>query len=156
MKKYNSNSQKNKVKESLPSTQANNALVKPSINSPKRSSVMSIGQLKIPMFEWKNDPGIGSKTAEYYLNLYYYHLSNNSLNNNINNNNNTSVKSKKRDSVSLKEETIINNIDELPFLFKERSLSNADEEKIIKILKKLVIFQDVSPEILSIIASEMF
>ena len=112
---------------------------------------MSLGQLKIPLFEWKNDPNIGSKSAEYYLNLYYYQLSNNSMNNN-----NTNSKSKKKDSVNTKDESIVNNVDELPFLFKERSLSNADEEKIIKLLKKLVIFQDVSPEILSIIASEMF
>ena len=112
---------------------------------------MSLGQLKIPLFEWKNDPNIGSKSAEYYLNLYYYQLSNNSMNNN-----NTNTKSKKKDSVNTKDESIVNNVDELPFLFKERSLSNADEEKIIKLLKKLVIFQDVSPEILSIIASEMF
>ena len=34
------------MKESLPSTQSNNALVKPSINSPKRSSVISFTQLK--------------------------------------------------------------------------------------------------------------
>ena len=142
-----------KVKESLPSTQANNALVKPSINSPKRSSVMSLGQLKIPCFEWKNDPNVGSKTAEYYLNLYYYQLSNNSPNNiNINNAN---IKPRKKESVNTIDNTIINTVDDLPFIFKERSLSNADEEKIIKILKNLIIFQDVSPEILSIIASEM-
>ena len=112
---------------------------------------MSLGQLKIPLFEWKNDPNIGSKSAEYYLNLYYYQLSNNSMNNN-----NTNIKSKKKDSVYTKDESIVSNVDELPFLFKERSLTSADEEKIIKLLKKLVIFQDVSPEILSIIASEMF
>ena len=112
---------------------------------------MSLGQLKIPLFEWKNDPNIGSKSAEYYLNLYYYKLSNNSMNNN-----NTIIKSKKKDSVNTKDESIVSNVDELPFLFKERSLTSADEEKIIKLLKKLVIFQDVSPEILSIIASEMF
>ena len=139
-----------KVKESLPSTQANNALIKPSINSPKRSSVLSLGQLKIPCFEWKNDQNIGHKTAEYYLNIYYYQLSN--LNNNINTN---ITKSRKKDSVNTKDETIINTELDLPFIFKERSLSNTDEEKIIKILKKLIIFQDVSPEILSIIASEM-
>ena len=142
-----------KVKESLPSTQANNALVKRSINSQKRSSVMSLGQLKIPCFEWKNDPNVGSKTAEYYLNLYYYQLSNNSPNNiNINNSN---IKPRKKESVNAIDNTIINTVDDLPFIFKERSLSNADEEKIIKILKNLIIFQDVSPEILSIIASEM-
>ena len=139
-----------KVKESLPSTQANNALIKPSINSPKRSSVLSLGQLKIPCFEWKNDQNIGHKTAEYYLNIYYYQLSN--LNNNINTN---ITKSRKKDSVNTKDDTIINTELDLPFIFKERSLSNTDEEKIIKILKKLIIFQDVSPEILSIIASEM-
>ena len=139
-----------KVKESLPSTQVNNALIKPSINSPKRSSVLSLGQLKIPCFEWKNDQNIGHKTAEYYLNIYYYQLSN--LNNNINTN---ITKSRKKDSVNTKDDTIINTELDLPFIFKERSLSNTDEEKIIKILKKLIIFQDVSPEILSIIASEM-
>ena len=138
------------MKESLPSTQANNALIKPSINSPKRSSVMSLAQLKIPLFEWKNDPNVGSKSAEYYLNLYYYQLSNNSMNNN------TNIKSRKKDSVNTKDESVVNQIDELPFIFKERALSNAEEEKIITLLKKLVIFQDVSPEILSIIASEMF
>ena len=111
---------------------------------------MSLAQLKIPLFEWKNDPNVCSKSAEYYLNLYYYQLSNNSMNNN------TNIKSRKKDSVNTKDESVVNQIDELPFIFKERALSNAEEEKIITLLKKLVIFQDVSPEILSIIASEMF
>ena len=52
---------------------------------------MSLGQLKIPCFEWKNDPNVGSKTAEYYLNLYYYQLSMNGVNNNNNTNNNNNI-----------------------------------------------------------------
>ena len=138
------------MKESLPSTQVNNALAKPSINSPKLSSVISIGLIKIPCFEWKTDDNIGSKSAEYYLNIYYYQLSN------ANNINNTNIRLKKRDAIiNTKDETLITNIEELPFIVKERSLSNTDEEKVIKLLKKLIIFQDVSQEILSIIASEM-
>ena len=135
------------MKESLPSTQSNNALVKPSINSPKRSSVISFTQLKIPCFEWKDEMNLGNKTAEYYLNIYYSQISNgNNKNNTIKN----SVVERKE-----KEETNISNIDDLPFILKERSLSFADEETVKKILKKLIIFQEVSPEILSIIASEM-
>ena len=141
------------MKESLPSTQANKSLIKPSVNSPKRSSVMSIGHLKIPFIEWKIDPNVGSKTAEHYLNIYYYQLSN--LNNGNNNNTSIITKSRKKDSVNTRDDTVINNAEDLPFIFKERSLSNTDEEKIIQILKKLIIFQDVSQEILSIIVSEM-
>ena len=135
------------MKESLPSTQSNNALVKPSINSPKRSSVISFTQLKIPCFEWKDEMNLGNKTAEYYLNIYYSQISNG---NNKNNTRKNSVVERKE-----KEETYISNIDDLPFILKERSLSFADEETVKKILKKLIIFQGVSPEILSIIASEM-
>ena len=80
---------------------------------------------------------------------------NNNNNTNNNNNINTNIKPRKKESVNTRDDTIINNVDDLPFIFKERSLSNSDEEKIIKILKGLIIFQDVSPEILSIIASEM-
>jgi CRP-like cAMP-binding protein len=47
------------------------------------------------------------------------------------------------------------NMEELPFIFKEHSLSEKDEEKITKILKKQIIFQDISQEILSIIECEM-
>ena len=61
---------------------------------------MSLAQLKIPLFEWKNDPNVGSKSAEYYLNLYYYQLSNNSMNNN------TNIKSRKKDSVNTKDESV--------------------------------------------------
>jgi cGMP-dependent protein kinase len=141
------------VKESLPSTQinnVNNALVKPSMSSPKRSTVISVGLIKIPCFEWKTEENIGEKTAEYYLNIYYYQLSN------ATNTNNTNLKSKKRESIMYtKDETLITNVEELPFIIKERSLSSAEEEQVIKLLKKLIIFQDVSQEILSIIASEM-
>ena len=141
------------MKESLPSTQinnVNNALVKPSMSSPKRSTVISVGLIKIPCFEWKTEENIGEKTAEYYLNIYYYQLSN------ATNTNNTNLKSKKRESImNTKDETLITNVEELPFIIKERSLSSADEEQVIKLLKKLIIFQDVSQEILSIIASEM-
>ena len=90
---------------------------------------------------------IGNKTAEYYLNIYYYQISNGNNKNNLRKN---SIAEKKD-----KEETNNNNIDELPFILKERSLTFADEETVKKILKKLIIFQGVSPEILSIIASEM-
>ena len=54
----------------------------------------------------------------------------------------------------VQDDTLINSED-LPFNFKERALSVIDEERIIKILQKQIIFQDVSPEILSVIASEM-
>ena len=54
----------------------------------------------------------------------------------------------------VQDDTLISSED-LPFNFKERALSVIDEERIIKILQKQIIFQDVSPEILSVIASEM-
>ena len=62
----------------------------------------------------------------------------------------------KRESLKpqVQDDTLINSED-LPFNFKERALSVIDEERIIKILQKQIIFQDVSPEILSVIASEM-
>ena len=53
-----------------------------------------------------------------------------------------------------KEESDIN-VDGLPFNFKEHSLSLDDKEQITQILKKQIIFQNVSQEILSIIESEM-
>ena len=50
---------------------------------------------------------------------------------------------------------MINKIEDLPFLIKQNSLSKIVEEKIIQILKKLIIFQDVSPDILSVMVSDM-
>ena len=122
-------------------------MVKPSVNSPKISSVISLTQLKIPCFEWKDGAHLGNKTAEYYLNIYYYQLSNGNIKNNA-------IKNSMVDKKD-KEETNNSIIDELPFILKERSLSIGDEETVKKILKKLIIFQGVSAEILSIIASEM-
>ena len=55
----------------------------------------------------------------------------------------------------LREEETIINIDKLPFIYKEHNLSAEDEEQITKILKKQIIFQDISQEILSIIECEM-
>ena len=50
---------------------------------------------------------------------------------------------------------MINKIEDLPFLIKQNSLSKIVEEKIIQILKKQIIFQDVTPDILSIMVSDM-
>ena len=136
------------VKDSIPSTGVNNKLANPktraSIENIKNSTV-SLGLMKIPCFEWKNDTNKGTKTAEYYLNIYYQKKKINSSEISLSN-----IKSKRRDS-----EESISNIDELPFIFKERSLPMGEEDKIIKILKNQIVFQGVSPEILSVIASEM-
>ena len=85
-------------------------MVKPSVNSPKRSSVISLTQLKIPCFEWKDGAHLGNKTAEYYLNIYYYQLSNGNIKNNA-------IKNSMVDKKD-KEETNNNIIDELPFILK--------------------------------------
>ena len=53
------------------------------------------------------------------------------------------------------ETTIITNLDELPFTYKEHLLAAEDEEQITKILKKQIIFQDISQEILSVLECEM-
>ena len=136
------------VKDSIPSTGVNNKLANPktraSIENIKNSTV-SLGLMKIPCFEWKNDTNKGTKTAEYYLNIYYQKKKINSSEISLSN-----IKSKRRDS-----EESISNIDELPFIFKEHSLPMGEEDKIIKILKNQIVFQGVSPEILSVIASEM-
>ena len=144
---YNYNNQR--VTESL----------RPSIIKPKKkeeietlepsikNSVVSLGLIKIPFFSWKNDSNKDNKTAEYYLNMYYQKKNSfssvikrysSNLFKTQSNENNTSI-----------------NLEDLPFTYKEHSLSAEDEEKISKILKKQIIFQDVSQEILSIIECEM-
>ena len=111
-----------------------------------RNSIIDLALIKIPCFEWKNDINIGTKTAEYYLNIYYQ-----KKNNSYSNISNINHKSKRNSVTALTQEET----EDLPFNFKEKPLSPNDEEKIIKILQKQIIFQDVSPEILSVIASEM-
>ena len=77
------------VKDSIPSTGVNNKLANPktraSIENIKNSTV-SLGLMKIPCFEWKNDVNKGTKTAEYYLNIYYQKKKFNSSNKHIINN----------------------------------------------------------------------
>ena len=138
------------MKESIPSTSENNQLIKPknlltvdNTNSPIKNSSVSYALMKIPCIEWKKDINKGNKSAEYYLNLYFSKKKNNT----------SSRISKRKDSNSSNQEE--NNIDDLPFNTKEYSLSHDIEEKIIKILKNQIVFQGVSPEILSVIASEM-
>ena len=108
-----------------------------------KNSVVSLGRIKIPCFEWKQDSFKCTKTVEHYLNIYYQKRNSSFIKNSSTN----VIKSK------LKDTTI--NADELPFNFKEHSLSAEDEEQITKILKKEIIFQDISQEILSIIECEM-
>ena len=153
------NSNNGIVKESIPSTTGNNQFLKQKkqetaepFGSPNKNSNFSIGLRKIPCFEWKSDSSKSTKTAEFYLNVYYNKkknaLSGISLNND---------KTKKRldSNNSLINEDSEINIEDLPFNYKEYSLSPGEEEKIIKILKSQIVFQGVSLEILSVIASEM-
>ena len=149
LKTYNSNSNNGMVKDSIQSTAAMNNLVKNKNSCDNiRNSCVSLTSMKIPCFELKNDINKGTKTAEYYLNLYYHKKKNNNLSR-------ISIpvkNSKRKDSNTSYDESII---EEVPFNFKEHSLSSGEEEKIIKILKNQIVFQGVSPEILSVIASEM-
>ena len=108
-----------------------------------KNSVVSLGRIKIPFFEWKLDLIKFSKTAEHYLNIYYQKRNSSYIRNSSTN----LVKSKVEDTIV--------NIDELPFIYNEHALSAEDEEQITKILKKQIIFQDISQEILSIIECEM-
>ena len=112
-------------------------------NPAMKNSVVSLGRIKIPCFEWRNDLNQETKTAEHYLNIYYQKKS---------------VSNIKKASTNIIR-TIIEdnsiNIEEHPFNYKEHSLSAEDEEQITKILKKQIIFQDISQEILSIIECEM-
>ena len=139
------------INNSLPSTIGNNQLLKPKsqeiLNSNIKSSA-TLAFMKIPCFEWRNNINKGTKTAEYYLNIYYHKKKINSSRITYNN------KSKRKDSSNIDDDEITN-IEDLPFNYKEYTLSNKEEEKIIKILKNQIVFQSVSPEILSIIASEM-
>ena len=111
---------------------------------PMKNSLIPSELIKIPSFEWKQDINKGTKTIEHYLNIYYKkkQLIPNEIKNTITN------------TKQNKEESDIN-VDGLPFNFKEHSLSLDDKEQITQILKKQIIFQNVSQEILSIIESEM-
>ena len=106
--------------------------------------MVSLGHIKIPGFEWKKDVNKGTKSVEHYLNLYYQKKNASYLKN-------SSVINVSK----LREEETIINIDKLPFIYKEHNLSAEDEEQITRILKKQIIFQDISQEILSIIECEM-
>ena len=111
---------------------------------PMKNSLIPSELIKIPSFEWKQDINKGTKTIEHYLNIYYKkkQLISNEIKNTITN------------TKQNKEESDIN-VDGFPFNFKEHSLSLDDKEQITQILKKQIIFQNVSQEILSIIESEM-
>ena len=111
---------------------------------PMKNSLIPSELIKIPSFEWKQDINKGTKTIEHYLNIYYKkkQLISNEIKNTI-----TNTKQNKEESDII--------VDGLPFNFKEHSLSLDDKEQITQILKKQIIFQNVSQEILSIIESEM-
>ena len=85
------------------------------------------------------------KSVEHYLNIYFQkkNLNIEKMKNSIDYTNRT------------KEEDTLINLDNLPFTYKEHSLSAEEEIRVTKILKKEIIFQDVSQEILSIIEREM-
>ena len=108
--------------------------------------------MKLPYFEWKQDTSKGTKTAEFYLNIYYRKKKNSLTGLSM-----TNLKAKKRleTSYSCKEEDNDLSIEDLPFNYKEHSLSPVEEEKVLKILKNQIVFQGVSPEILSVIATDM-
>ena len=108
--------------------------------------------MKLPYFEWKSDTNKGTKTAEFYLNIYY-HKKKNSLSG-VSMNNSRTRKRIDQNS-SYKEEENDLSIEDLPFNYKEYSLTPVEEEKVIKILKNQIVFQGVSPEILSVIATDM-
>ena len=140
------------VNDSIPPSTSNNQLLKPKnqneANSIFKNSIASLGLMKIACFEWKNAINKGTKTAEYYLNIYHNKKKNSSRISLID-------KCKKKDSgFSYKEEDYIS-IEDLPFTYREQPLNQTEEEKIKKILKNQIVFQGVSPEILSIIVSEM-
>ena len=121
----------------LENIESANPLIKESLNP--------LNLIKIPSFEWNPDINKGTKTVEYYLNKYYQkkHV----ISNSIKNSNISFLKAREED-------TLIS-IDKLPFNYQEHSLSIEDKEKITQILKKQIIFQDISQEILSIIECEM-
>ena len=153
------NSNNGNVKESIPSTNINNQLIKQRkqdnaepFDSPIKNSNVSLTTRKIPCFEWKTDTTKGTKTAEFYLNVYYHKKKNGVSGLTMNN-----AKNKKRldTNNSLREDDEEIDIEDLPFNYKEYSLSPEEEEKIIKILKNQIVFQGVSPEILSVIAHDM-
>jgi len=80
--KYITNFQK--MKESLPPSE-----IKPKKNEEKetynqqiKNSILSLGKLKIPCFEYKQDINKEKKSAEYYLNKFYQ-KKNNSFSTNI-------------------------------------------------------------------------
>ena len=139
------------MKESLPPSeikQKKNEEIE-TYNQQIKNTILSLGKLKIPSFEWKQDINKEKKTAEYYLNKFYQKKNNNSFSTNIKySGSNFMRKGEDNNASSI-------NMEELPFIFKEHSLSEKDEEKITKILKKQIIFQDISQEILSIIECEM-
>ena len=143
------------MKESLPSTIGQNQLINPrqkysveNLSCAIKISCVSLKIIRIPCFEWKNLANKGIKSAEYYLNIYYRMKKNN-----ISSKGSFNTKPKRLDSnITYPEES---NREELPFLYKEYSLTPNEEEKIVNILKKQIIFQGVSKEILSAIVSEM-
>ena len=108
-----------------------------------KNSLVSLGRIKIQCFEWKPGSNKSNKTVEHYLNTYYQKKNSSLIKNSCSN----LVRSKLEDTSI--------NAEDLPFIFKEHSLSAEDEEQITKILKKEIIFQDISQEILSIIECEM-
>ena len=108
-----------------------------------KNTVASLGRIKIPCFQWKPEINQESKTAEHFLNIYYQKR------------NSSNVKNSSMNVVKSRGEENIINMDNLPFNYKEHSLSAEDEEIITKILKKQIIFQDISQEILSILECEM-
>ena len=112
-----------------------------------KNSLLSIGNLKIPCFQWKQDINKTTKTAEYYLNMFYQ-KKNTTFSTNIRHSGSNWNRKGDENASSV-------NMEELPFIYKEHPLSDKDEEKITKILKKQIIFQDISQEILSIIECEM-
>ena len=85
------------------------------------------------------------KSVEHYLNIYFQKKNLNS--------------EKMRNSIAYtnrtKEEDTLISLENLPFNYKEHALSAEEEIGVTKILKKQIIFQDVSQEILSIIEREM-
>ena len=138
------------IKDYVPSSNDNNQMIMPKntynnelFNYGMKNPYSPLALKSIPYIEWKNDINKGTKSAEYYLNIYYYKKKNNTS---------SRISKRKDTNNSYQEET---NADDLPFNVKEYNLPREIEDKIIKILKNQIVFQGVSSEILSVIASEI-
>ena len=136
------------AKDSLPSTYENYQMIRQKqqaalegSNSVLKNSNIYSNLTKIISFEWAGDNSQNTKSLEYYLNIYFHKIKSIS----------SGIANKKNDMVFLNNSGVEN----LPFNCKEHIFSTMETEKIKNILKKKIVFQNISEEILSVIVSEM-